>query len=130
MAPYIENIPPSGPFVPPVVVVEEGPTVKPSGGWPAREFRDVVDRRRISPKVVRIIEEVAESQVQRLETDEQKRFEELARELELEAVEFETQYLQALALKREVLIDLEIERLLKKKLNDEAVLLILLAASI
>ena len=105
------------------------------GGYWTREFRDVISgrvrRRRKLPdddEITDIIQSVAAEQALRLEKDEQKRFEELERELELRGVEWEARYLETLNQRREFLIDQEIERLLRQKLeNDNRILLILMA---
>ena len=75
------------------------------------------------------IAEIAARQAERLELDEQKRFEELSRELQLRGIEWEARYLEALNLERGRLIDAEIGRLLKRKLTDETMILMLLAAA-
>jgi len=70
-----------------------------------------------------------------LHLDEQQRFEELTRELQLREIEFDSRYLEALNIQREALIDEEIGRLLKKTAEkksldsqNELALIILLAA--
>jgi len=132
MAPYIESIPVAPiPIVPPVV---PQPTVRPSGGWPAEEFRRAISGRgrlkKASTKAIQIIEEVAARQAERLEADKQRQLEELSRELELAKVKWEARYLRALNAKREMLIDAEIQRLMKQKMDEEALLLIILAATL
>lgn len=83
----------------------------------------------IIPK--RIIEEVAARQVQTLEQDEQKRFEELSRELELKGVQWEARYLEALNEQRSMLLTVEIARRLQQKITDEELMtLIMLAAAV
>jgi hypothetical protein len=87
----------------------------PGSGWKRLEE---ARRRRPKPKELqRIIAEVAESQVQRLETDPQKQFDELARELEARNIQWEKRYLELLAEKRELLINEEIRLLLHRKLK-------------
>ena len=112
---------------PPPVPTPAGP--RPSGG-----FRPWITRRRrkLRPEEIqRVIETVALRQVQTLELDEQKRFEELERELEARGIEWETRYLELLNEERERLIHQEIGRLLRRKLEEEdATLLILLASSL
>ena len=78
-----------------------------------------------------IIADVAARQAQTLERDEQKRFEELTRQLALERIEFRAAHLEALNRERERLIDLEIARLLRKKLetDDEVLLMLLMVAA-
>ena len=123
---------------PPVVTL---PVVVPSGGRPQLTLRDEAQRqyreRQKRQKLQLIqaareaIEEVARRQVERLELDEQKRFEELERELSLRSVEWEARYLDLLNEERESLIDEEIGRLLRRKIAEEdELLLILLDASL
>ena len=103
-----------------------GESIKPPGGVPL--WRVPQRRKPEQREIEQIIQAVAVDQVARLEKDEQKRFEELERELELKGVQWEARYLEALNVRREILIDQEIERLLKKKIeNDNRILLILMA---
>lgn len=102
------------------------------GGFWERQFRETRrDRLRKPPdskEIEQIIQAVAAEQVARLERDEHKRFEQLERELEFRGVEWEARYLEALNARRELLIDEEIERLLKQKLDqDNQIILILMA---
>ena len=110
------------------------PTPAPAGPRPSGGFRPWITRRRrkLRPEEIqRVIETVALRQVQTLELDEQKRFEELERELEARGIEWETRYLELLNEERERLIHQEIGRLLRRKLEEEdATLLILLASSL
>ena len=109
--------------------VEEG--IKPSGGIPAQEWRPFEERDpyRFSQQVRQIIEEVAVQQVQ-LSLDEPQILPHLIEELKAENIEFETQYLEALNGYREILIREEIKSLLKSKDDNEAMLLILIAANL
>ena len=72
------------------------------------------------------IAEVAARQAERLEMDAQKRFEELARELELRRIDFDGRYLDAMNVMRERLITEEIAARLHRKLKDEADIILLL----
>lgn len=118
---------------------EGGGGYNPSQGYSGHESRrktpeDVrLARERvgiITPKAESVIHAVAARQVNTLEQDEQKYFEELARELELEGIAWEAQYLDALAQQREMMIQQEIATLLQRKLNNEALMsLVLLAAA-
>ena len=72
------------------------------------------------------IAEVAARQAERLELDEQKRFEELSRELELRRIEWDARYLEALNVMRERLIGEEIAALMHRKLRDEEDILVLM----
>ena len=114
---------------------------QPSGGWPIRARRYPSDeerkRQRIELGILpeEIISQVAHRQVEDLHLDEQQRFEELTRELQLREIEFDSRYLEALNIQREALIDEEIGRLLKKAAEqkrldnqNELALIILLAA--
>ena len=73
-----------------------------------------------------IVASVAARQALVLEQDEQKRFEELSRQLQLARIEFRATHLEALNRERQKLIDLEIGRLLRRNLQDEEILLMLL----
>ena len=100
------------PEPPPVVV----PTPVP-GGHPFYELP-----RYKKPKqreITRIINEVARRQVETLEADSQKRFEELERELESRQIEWESRHLEALNERRELLIEQEIGRLLRQKIKNQ-----------
>ena len=87
-----------------------------SGGYPTyvgrRRTREELERDRerfgIPQEVSEIITEVAERQVERLESDKQKRFDELYRELQLRKLEFKAQYLEEMNQRRERLIANEI----------------------
>ena len=113
----------------PVVLADEG--VKPSGGIPARDWRPFEERDpyRFSQHVRKVIEEVAVQQVQ-LNLDEPQILDHLLQELKAEKIEFETRYLEALNDYREILIREEIKGLLKNKDDNEAMLLILIAANL
>ena len=123
---------------PPADVVAATPP--PSGGAPAtlrvrartrREIEEARERFGIPPKVRAVIASVAARQAETLEADEQKRFEELTRELALERIEFEAHHLEALNAQRQKLIDTEIGLRLQRLRDDEEVrLLLLLAAAI
>lgn len=101
---------------------------------PSTHWDDILRRRRelgIREEVHEIIEKVAERQVKALSTDDQQNFEELERELELKGLEWDAKYLEALNLRRELLIEQEIALLLKKRKQDnDAMLLIMIAGSI
>jgi hypothetical protein len=78
-----------------------------------------------------VIADVAARQALVLERDEQKRFEELLRKLELQGIEFDARYLEALNIQRERLIDAEIaarQRLIRE--DEEILILLLMAASV
>ena len=100
--------------------------IKPSGGipWYARPKK----RRKYQKEdvVQAVIEAIAKRQAQALELDEQKRLEELVRELELKAIEWDSKYLELMNSERERLIDEEIKRLLRKKLDDDEAISLLL----
>ena len=110
--------------------------VKPSGGIPATLHARGRTRKEISEERKRygiqdalaaeIIEAVAAHQVDRLETDEQKRFEELHRELELRHIMWQGRYLEALNGIRTRLIDEEIAARLRMKFREEEEIMMLL----
>lgn len=87
----------------------------------------VEDRQRfgIPPKVADVIEEVAKRQAETLEPDEQKRFEELERQLALEKIAWNGKYLGYLNDARQKLIDQEIAERLKAKLEEEELMVML-----
>ncbi len=96
-----------------------------------RTKEDVRKGREAVGLVEKVIETVAQRQVERLETDDQKRLEELHRELELEGVEWDSKYLESLNLLRERLISAEIARRLKLNIfNEETTMLLLMAAAL
>lgn len=87
-------------------------------------------KRELTQEVIEVIHRIAESQVERLETDKHKQFEELERELQAREIEWNSRYLTALSQRREFLIEQEIGRLLKKKIQtdeEEAVIALLMA---
>ena len=115
--------------------------VRPSGGIPysgyetRKRTKEEIQRERerlgILPRAAQIINLIAARQVETLKADEQQRLEELTREMALEKIEWESRYLEMLNARRETLISAEIAMLLRKKLQDEEnmVILMLLAAS-
>ena len=110
------------------------------GGIPhdyKRTRRDIArDRERFGiPDHERLVAEavaaqIAAGQAARLEMDAQKRFDELQRELQLRGIEWQARYLEKMNAERERLIDLEIGKLLRQQMEDEQVILMLLAASV
>lgn len=94
----------------------------------ARERLGLKDRI-AEERAAKVIAEIAARQAESLERDEQKRFEELARQLEIEGLEFDARYLEALNQEREHLIDLEIARRLRAIRGQEEILLMLLIAA-
>jgi hypothetical protein len=83
------------------------------------------DRERfgIPAEAASVIEAVAQRQAAHLQADEQKRLEELARELALQKIEWRTAYLTELNDRRERLIGEEIGRLLTAQQDEQAVLM-------
>ena len=82
---------------------------------------------------LQVIKDVAKRQVEKLELDKHKQFEELSREIRLNKLEWEGRYLQDLNVERERLIDLEISARLKAKIlktqqDDEEVMMLMLMA--
>ena len=136
-------------IVAPVVVIPQAPTLSGGGSHPSqgrslyelqkREERGkreiAADRERFGIpdderlKAERIIQEVAKRQAEALERDAQKRFEELARELELEKILLDASHLEALNTRREALIDAELKAHFAR-LQEEEEMLLLIAASI
>ena len=106
-----------------------------SYGERRRTPHDIRDAREkfgiIEPKAKAIIEAVAERQAQSLDQDEHKHFEELSRELELQKIQWDTKYLDALNNYRDNLISQEIGRMLRQKIaNEQTTALLLMAAGI
>jgi hypothetical protein len=100
------------------------------GGFVLNLRRERKKRYEIDDEVVRVIEDVAARQVEVLEQDKQKIFEELTRELELKRVEFDARYLEVLSQEREILIDAEIaEHFRKIKVQEEELMLLVLMAA-
>lgn len=113
--------------------------IRPSGGIPAtlrvkgrtrKQLEEDRQRFGISAKAAGVIEGVAKRQAETLEADEQKRFEELERQLALEKIGWNGKYLAYLNEARQRLKDEEIAELLKAKLEEEElmVMLVLTAA--
>lgn len=110
----------------------------PSQGYQGHEVRhrtkeDVrKDREKFGVIPQQVILDVARRQVERLELDKQKQFEELSRELKLNKLEWEGKYLESLNETRERLITLEIGMRLHKRIQEESdlIMLMLLAANI
>ena len=112
--------------------------VKPSGGKPYtgyetrqrtdRDIRRMREELGLVERAAEIIEEVAQRQAASLVTDEQKRFEELARKLELERIGWEARYLELLNQRREYLIEREIAMHMQRKFLEEQNAILLLLA--
>ena len=98
-------------------VVETPAPIRYPGSHPYLGLR--LRKLKVKQEVREVIHRVAQAQVERLETDKHKQFEELLRELELEEIEWNTRYLTALQHEREFLIEQEIGRLLRKKIQTE-----------
>jgi hypothetical protein len=133
-----------GGFVPPIPPTPPPPAEQPRGQLPwlqppatlrvPRRTKKQLEEERlrfgIPLSVQGVIAEVAASQVEILRLDEQQRTEQLQHELKLRGIEWESRYLEALNARREALIDAEIARLLRQKLDDEMIVLMLIAASL
>lgn len=115
----------------------EVPIVRPSGGWPSTHGERGRSRGEVSEarkrlglddgyRVSTIIADVAVRQAERLEQDQQKIFDELLRELELQGLEFDARYLDALAIQRQGLIDAEIAARLQRMIRDDEEMLLML----
>ena len=109
--------------------------IRPSGGRWEEEFKHAIEGRkpwrkrleeqRIQAVAIDLIERVAQRQVETLESDEHKRFEELERELELKGIEWEARYLEALNDRRQALVIEEIGRLLRLRQDEEDMVILL-----
>lgn len=94
------------------------------------DIRRSRERFGIPDDAARVITEVAARQVARIEMDAEKRFEELARELTLQRIEWDARYLETLNAERERMIAEEIEALMRKGMaQNEAIILLLLVAA-
>ena len=121
------------------------PTVTPSGGIPhdyvptrreisrARKrlgLEDAYARKEAAELLAaKVIADVAARQAQALETDHYKQYEELTRQLDIEGLEFDRRYLEALSQQRERLIDKEIFLQFRRIEEEELMLLVMIAAS-
>jgi hypothetical protein len=129
-------VPPTPPAVP-----EE---IKPSGGRPqpygahhvpsAEERRLHVRKQRelvgIVEEAAKVIARVAARQAEALEADEQKRFEELERELTLAGLHWEGRYLELMNEARQRIIDAEIRERMQEALRIEEEIMLLLLVSV
>ena len=99
---------------------------------PRRRTEEEVRREREELGILQIIDSVALRQAETLQRDEQKRLEELTRELSLAKIEWEGRYLRLLNERREAFISAEIGRLLRLKLlreQEDTLIVLMLAAS-
>ena len=80
-------------------------------------------------RAAQVIASVAARQAQALETDHYKQYEELTRQLDIEGLEFDRRYLEALSQQRERLIDKEIFLQFRRIEEEELMLLVMIAAS-
>lgn len=125
------------PPAPPPAAVDDRPKGTAEWLWQQavdRRAPDDVRRARerfgvIPKEAAEAIAEVAARQVERSEQDEQKRFDELLRELQLRQIEFEARYLDALAIMRERLIEDEKLRARARMREEEDILVLLLMAA-
>ena len=83
----------------------------------------------LSDAVAEVVAAVAARQAETLVQDEQKRLDELFREITLRGLEYESRYLEALNIERQRLIDQEIGLLIKRKLDEEMIVMLLAVAA-
>ena len=112
------------------------PAITPSGGIYHEQLREALEGRKswrqklreakIKAAAIDAIEHIAVRQVESLELDQQKRFEELERELEVRGVEWESRYLDILNQRRETLIHEEIGKLIHKGIEEEEIIMLLM----
>lgn len=129
--------PTPAPFIPPASVGGERRS-RPRLGVPRRtrleelheQFleRIALENKLNTPEEIKVVTQVAIRQAEDLRQDEPQRTEELYRELAAEEIEMRAAHLEALASIRERLIEIEIGRLLREKLNREEEELLMLAA--
>ena len=100
-------------------------------GGARASIQRIAERHRLNRKAVEIIEKVAIRQVETLHLDETQRTEELYREFSLSDLQIEARHIEAMNLIRERLIEEEIGRLLRIKLQqrEEEELLMLAAVA-
>ena len=120
----------SPPAPPPAAAV-----IRPSGGFPSGDRGPTKEQKRRSRVLhgleTEIIEAVAQRQVEALDLDAIQQQQELEGELRLRGVEAQIAHYEELARRRQRLIDAEIaQRLHQIMLDDEAALVILIAASL
>ena len=86
---------------------------------------------RVPYEVAEVIQILAVEQLADLELPKRLQALQLKRELKLREIDYHTRYFEALSLERELLIDLEIQRRLVEKVEEEDLLLLVaLAASV
>lgn len=113
------------------VVTPEEPGRRRGGrprGFFERQLYDALNAKPVKQEVLEVIEDVAQRQVDRLETDRQTQELELVEELHLHHLRMQRRYLELLSLKRQALIDEELERIFREKEEEE--IFLLLAASL
>lgn len=128
---------------PPTPPVDIGITPLVGGGIPARSRLTLRDGRTkeeirrdrerfgiIPPAVVEVIAAVAARQAETLVLDEQKRYEELTREITLLGLEYDARYLEAVNIERQRLIDAEIGMLLRRRQDEEDLMILLVMAGL
>lgn len=83
----------------------------------------------IPEEAAAVVASVAARQAEALEGDAQKRFEELAGELKLREIHFEARFLEAMNTERQRLIDAEIGKYLRLKIEEEDLMLMLMVVA-
>ena len=120
----------SGPAPPPAVV--EG--VIPAGGhhlWLGPYRRRHIWMDRVPGPVAEVIQVLALEQIADLQLPKRLQALQLKRELKLRDIEYHTRYFEALTLERELLVELEIAKLLRVRMDEEDLsLLVVLAATV
>ena len=118
-----------GPIPPPIEGDQTGQPV--GGGIPHQGLLRLrrKGRFKLPREVAEVVAAVAARQAQTLVQDEQKRLDELFREITLRGLEYESRYLEALNIERQRLIDQEIGLLIKRKLDEGEVLMLLAAVA-
>lgn len=101
---------------------------------PTLPGRDYIEQQQIAEEIIRRVAERQAKSVREIRLDDQQRFEELQRELELHDIEWQSTYLENLNSLRDALITLEIKQRLEKKRLDaedeEVMLLFLMSANV
>ena len=124
---YIETIPLPPVVIPPVVVPDIGPV--PSGGRTRHPWLERPWKKKLPEKVAEIVEDLAQKQLEDLRLSQALQRRELREELQYAEIEYKARYFEALQRERELLIEIEIGRLLHKEKTrrEEEALLVLMS---
>lgn len=105
------------------------PAIRPSGGFPSGDRGPTKKQTHRSKVIHGIILEVAKRQVQALDLDEIQKAQELREELRLRGIEAQIAHYEALSAERDRLISNEIAQLLKTRMDEDAIFVLMAIAS-